>query len=432
MISQSTARLPRPSNSTLNSGTSVTLQTTATGASGPGTVNSSGNGDIYVDAALSWHSAANLTLDAYHSVFVDAPIAVTGTGSLTVLTNDGGTGGDLFFDGGHASFTKPAAALSINGASYTLVNNIATLAADITSDPSGDYALAHSYNAKGDGTYTSSPIATAFAGTFEGLGNTIASLSIDDTKDIDVGLFASTTSGGVVRDVVLSHAVVKSYAASASVGGLVGTMSANSNVENSSVSGTIVGDYASCQGCNFSVGIGGLVGSSAGGVTNSSSSANVWSEGQYDYTGGLIGTDTGTISNSYATGNVHGSDDPRAGGLVGVDNASLTDNSYATGAVFGAGTNVSIGGLAGQSVGLIENSYATGNVTGADADAGGLVGVEGGTIEYSHATGDARGRLVGGLVGLEEGGNSISNSYATGAVTGGYDDSRRRPRGNEF
>jgi len=409
-------------DSTLNSGTGVTLQTTATGASGPGIQNPSGNGDIYIDAVLSWHSAANLTLDAYHSIFVDAPMTVMGAGSLTVLTNDGGTGGDLFFDGGSTTFTKPTSVLSINDVSYTLVDGIATLAADIASDPSGDYAFARNHNAESDGIYTSSPISTAFSGTFEGLGNTILNLTIDDTTDTDVGLFASTASGGVVRDVMLSHVVVKGYASGASIGGLIGMMAAGSSVDNSSVSGTIVGDYAFCQSCLFSVGVGGLAGSSAGGVANSSSSASVWSEGQYDYTGGLIGADTGTIANSYATGKVHGSDDPRAGGLVGVDNALTTDNSYATGAVSGAGTNVSIGGFAGQAAGLIENSYAIGNVTGADAEAGGLVGVEGGTIEYSHATGDAQGREVGGLVGLEEGGDSISNSYATGNVTGGYDD----------
>jgi filamentous hemagglutinin family protein len=412
-------------DSTLNSGTGVTLQTTATGTSGPGIQNPSGNGDIVIAAALSWHSAANLTLEAYHSIFVDAPITVTGAGSLTMLTNDGGTGGDLFFDGGNASFAKPTAALSINGASYTLVDNIATLAANIASDPSGDYALARNYNAKSDGIYTSSPISTAFSGSFEGLGNTISNLSIDDTTDADVGLFASTANGSVVRDVVLSHAVVKGYAAGASIGGLIGTMAEGSSVDNSSVSGTIVGDYAFCQSCLFSVGVGGLAGSSAGGISNSSSSASVWSEGQYDYTGGLIGADSGTIANSYATGEVHGSDDPRAGGLVGVDNATSTDNSYATGAVSGAGTNVSIGGLAGQATGLIEYSYATGNVTGGTDNAGGLVGIEGGTIEYSHATGDAYGHEVGGLVGVEQGGNSISNSisnsYATGTATGGYD-----------
>jgi filamentous hemagglutinin family protein len=407
-------------DSALDSGTSVTLKTTATGASGPGIQNPAGNGDIYVDSALSWNGAAALTLDAYHSIFIYAPITATRSGGLALLTNDGGTGGDLTFTGGNVTFDKLTSALTVNGETYALVDNIATLAADIAADPSGDYALAHSYNAHSDGIYSSSPIVTPFSGTFEGLGNTIANLTIDDASDTDVGLFASTASGAMVRDVVLSHAVVTGAATNASVGGLIGTMAAGSSVDDASVGGTIVSDAPFCR-CDFLAGVGGLVGSSAGNIAASSSSANVWSEGQYDYTGGLIGTDTGTIANSYATGRVGGSDDPRVGGLVGVDDAITTDNSYATGAVSGSGTNVSIGGFAGQADGLIENSYATGKVSGSPtSEAGGLVGIEGGTVEYSYATGNVRGSQVGGLVGDEQGVGPVSNSYATGTVTAGY------------
>lgn len=410
-------------DATLNSGTGVTLQTTATGASGPGIQNPSGNGDIFIASALSWSSTAVLTLDAYHSIFIDAPIVASRGGSLTMLTDDGGTGGDMSFTGGSVTFDKLTSVLAIDGTSYTLIDNIATLAADIATHLSGDYALARRYNAKSNGTYASSPVSTAFSGTFEGLGNTISNLKVDDTTDADVGLFASTANGGVVRDVVLSHVVVKGSATGASIGGLVGAMAAGSSVENSSVSGTVVGDSAFCQSCGILVGVGGLVGSSAGSIAGSSSSANVWSEGQYDYTGGLIGSDTGAIANSHASGRVGGSDDPRVGGLVGEDNALTTDNSYATGAVSGSGTNVSIGGFAGQAAGLIENSYATGLVSGSPtSQAGGLVGVEGGTIEYSHATGDVHGLQIGGLVGDEQGGGGgfVSGSYATGTVTGGY------------
>ena len=406
----------------LNSGTSVILKTTVTGASGPGIQNASGNGDIYVDSALSWSSNATLTLDAYHSIFIDAPIAASRGGNLTMLTDDGGTGGDLSFTDGSVTFDKLASALTINGSDYLLVDNIATLAADIAVNPSGDYALARNYNAKSDGIYSSSPIVTSFSGTLEGLGNTVENLTIDDTTDTDVGLFASTISGAMVRDIVLVHAVVTGDASNSSVGALIGGMAAGSNVEGASSSGTITMNSAFCQSCTFAAGVGELVGSSAGAITNSSSSANVWSAGQYDNTGGLIGTDTGTIANSFATGKVGGSDDPRIGGLVGVDNAQSTDNSYATGEVSALGTNVSMGGLAGQAAGLIEYSFATGNVLGnpTTAASGELVGIEDGTIEHSYATGDARGGNVGGLVGDELGGTLISGSYATGAVTGGF------------
>ena len=68
---------------TLNGGTNVIQQTTATGASGIGN-QSTGNGDINVNAAISWNSAATLTLDAYHNVNLNAAIANSGSGK-TVL-----------------------------------------------------------------------------------------------------------------------------------------------------------------------------------------------------------------------------------------------------------------------------------------------------------------------------------------------------------
>jgi hypothetical protein len=69
-------------SSTLNGGTNVTEQTTATGASGVG-VQSAGAGDINVDAAISWvNAAASLSLQAYHGINVNA--SVTGAGGVTM------------------------------------------------------------------------------------------------------------------------------------------------------------------------------------------------------------------------------------------------------------------------------------------------------------------------------------------------------------
>ena len=83
----------------LNSGTSVTEQTTSGAASGYGT-QSPGAGDIIVASALSWNTSATLTLNSYHSIDIDAPITVAGQRRDRVFkTNDGGTGGDYFFSG---------------------------------------------------------------------------------------------------------------------------------------------------------------------------------------------------------------------------------------------------------------------------------------------------------------------------------------------
>nr|WP_322032870.1 YDG domain-containing protein [Paraburkholderia sp. J76] len=68
---------------TLNGGTNVVEQTTATGATGAG-VQSPGAGDITVASAISWtNAAASLTLDAYNAINVNA--GVSGAGGVTML-----------------------------------------------------------------------------------------------------------------------------------------------------------------------------------------------------------------------------------------------------------------------------------------------------------------------------------------------------------
>lgn len=123
-------------------------------------------------------------------------------------------------------------------------------------------------------------------------------------------------------------------------------------------------------------------------VTNHSTSPN-------SRTGGLVGYQYlgGTISNSHASGAVTGtSNSYYVGGLVGDQSSGNISNSYASAAVSGGNF---VGGLVGiQYQGTISNSYASGAVTG---------------------TGDG----VGGLVGFQNSGGAISNSYyATTNVAG--------------
>ena len=71
--------------------------------------------------------------------------------------------------------------------------------------------------------------------------------------------------------------------------------------------------------------------------------------------------------------------------------------------------------------GAISQSFATGAVTGS-GDVGGLVGSNNGSIGQSYATGavTSTGANTGGLVGYNVAGDSsISQSYATGSVQGG-------------
>jgi filamentous hemagglutinin family protein len=74
-------------DASLNAGTNVTLQTTENSASGPG-IATKGAGDIVVDAALNWHTAATLSLDSYRDVLIEA--ALTGSRG-TLCFASGGT-----------------------------------------------------------------------------------------------------------------------------------------------------------------------------------------------------------------------------------------------------------------------------------------------------------------------------------------------------
>jgi filamentous hemagglutinin family protein len=102
-------------------------------------------------------------------------------------------------------------------------------------------------------------------------------------------------------------------------------------------------------------------------------------------------------------------------GLFGITpSGSLIQNVGLVGGSVSGG-NYYVGFLVGYNNGTISNSYATGAVSGSGWD-GGLVGANFGSIGTSYATGAVTGSGVGGLVG--ENYRSISNSYAMGRVTG--------------
>ena len=201
------------------------------------------------------------------------------------------------------------------------------LTADLDFDTNGDGAVdvvGDTYWNDGAGWAPIGTSAAPFAATFHGNGHTIANLFIDrDTMD-NVGLFGTTGSTSVVRNVGLRAADVTGRY---EVGGLVGYNF-----------GTIMVSYVTGQ------------------VTGQSG-------------GGLAGFNQKRIVASYATAAVTTADD--AGGLVGFNGSGTRIvASYATGPVTGRSR---AGGLTAGSVSGITASYATGAVTG-DGTVGGLVG----------------------------------------------------------
>jgi filamentous hemagglutinin family protein len=228
-------------------------------------------------------------------------------------------------------------------------------------------------------------------------------------------------NNGPTSLIINSHATGDVTGGQGNVGGLAGS-NMGGRIVNSYATGNVTGGPTVLAG---SESYGGLVGFNSGGsISGSHASGTVTTSS--GIAGGLVGNSGGngaSITDSYATGDVKGGVGSGVGGLVG-SNSGAISGSYASGNASGE----SAGGLVGGNQGVITDSYATGNVSGSYA-AGGLVGqTAGGSISNSRASGNVTGGadsgFAGGLVGRNEGGN-IDNSHATGTVTQGNDSTGR-------
>jgi hypothetical protein len=321
---------------------------------------------IGIVSPFAWTSTHRLTLDAELNVNIRAQVMVEGTAGLTIVTNDGGTGGDLmFYPGGQIDFWDTRSSLNINGNSYVLVGDLKTLIKDIHGNLEGFYALANDYDSH-HRKFNEPPI-TEFLGTFEGLGNSIANLDIEGPlrhKTCE-GMFGFTGKYDIaqyatIRDFNLKnvHVFDARNGFAPDVGALVGCNFGS--IVNASADGDIV---------VYGGEIGGLVGSNWYRTIARSRSA-VLIAGSGGVAGGLVGGNFGGIDRSYATGNVSGEG---VGGLVGADNGLAITNCYATGAVAAQGQFWG-GGFAGEAMGWISASYSMGLVTNGSGIVGGFIG----------------------------------------------------------
>ncbi len=405
--------------------------------------------DIGILNALTWASTHRLTLDAYESIHVRAPVVIEGTSGLTLITNDGGSGGDYNFNtttSGAIAFWDIDSKLIINGASFTLVKDLATLAGDIATNPSGRYALAASYDASSKRHYPGPPIATPFFGAFEGLGNGLLNLTVIVThggNNAGAGLFLD--NHGLIRDITLvsaniSGSLYQSGALAAqNEGSIENASSLNGTVRNSQIAGGLVGSNSGQIASSWSdgsvLGSGAEAGSAVGGIAGQNSGTISFSNSAavstaYGWSGGIVGTNAGVLQFASASGQITGA---FAGG-VAVENTGSVSYCRSSGNVTATSPGrksgyKTAGGLVGANLGSVTQSFATGNVlafVNHDQNpprAGGLVGLnQEGAISYSYATGSVKGRNAerGGLVGLNtNGGNgasAITQAYATGAV----------------
>lgn len=401
--------------------------------------NADGNGDIFVNDAVTWDADTTLTLEAVRNIEISNALTNTGSGNLVLRADKDGTGvGTVtFLSGGSVSMAAGRTDLYYNPTAYTsptnysvnvtgehtawmLVNNIDQLDL-IRTNLAGHYALGRDIDASvtrewdsGKGFMPMGYIFSKFTGSLDGLNHTIDGLYINRGSTSNVGLFTSIGSTGVVRNLGLTNVEVNG---ASRVGALAGDSE-----------GTISGSYSTGVIKGTIDAVGGLVGRvfNGGAVVRSYSTADVTSDGWY--VGGLLGalSNGSSVTQSHATGAVRGAG--RVGGLIGDahDGVAITQ-SYATGRV--SGDQQDFGGLVGylRNESSITESYASGAVDGESPYgnyAGGLVGTleNGSTIERSYATGAVSGnQAIGGLAGRLANGSTIEQSYATGAVSGyGY------------
>jgi filamentous hemagglutinin family protein len=470
-------------SSSLNAGTDVLEQTTASGTGG--------SGDITVAAQINWASAATLTLSAYRNITINdvglnGTIKNTGSGGLVLRADNTGSGtgtinlpagtfsnridwsgstGQVSFYYNPTSYTAPTNFTTGNGhvatnnavpgqfTAYMLVNTDGNLSA-IANNLSGTYALGRDISG---GAFT--PIAGAFNGLFDGQNQLISGLSITSTgpTNNNIGLFSSIGSTGTVRNLFLDSFTVTANSGLTTPGQFIGPLAGmnlgtiqnvfvtggtvtNGTVTNGVIAGGLVGQNQGTinfgtSSANVTVGssttgaeennAGGLVGYNwaGGSIYNSLASGNV-TGGSNSNIGGLAGRNDGSIELSDTIGNVTlNATGSVAGGLVGRNNGSIIDSSSINTVI---GQNQStVGGLVGlnDTAGSINGGFAISTVIGGNnADVGGLVGLNNGAVNGGFAAGDVSGgdsSAVGGLIGWNANLGNVVSGYAFGNVSGG-------------
>lgn len=245
---------------------------------------------------------------------------------------------------------------TVNGSSFTKeqgymwVEDIEQLQA-MNTNLSGNYALRNSIDAtstaENDAHFTS---IGNFKGKFDGLGNNIFSLTVNNSTG-DAGLFAAT-DGAVISNVNL---IGGSITGTGNVGALIGKAT-NTKITN-------VLNTASVTGTTDSSVTGGIVGNAQNSVIDSV--INTGTISGVNNVGGLVGTltDSKIIGTSYNLGAVTGSG-YNVGGLVGsAENATIGDGTnlvYNRLDVTGA---YNVGGIVGSMDGsTVQNAENSGNV----------------------------------------------------------------------
>ena len=300
-----------------------------------------------------------------------------------------------------------------------------------------NYALMGDINASDVEDYVAIGTGSEFTGTFDGRGNRIIGLTVENANG-NAGIFDAIGTNGVVKDVNIYSGT---FTGSDNAGAVAGVN--NGRIEGIVTFGNTVtsnGNAGGIAGFNDS-------GSFSEDETTGSTNDGVLTNGIYDVestgsviagsssavAGGLVGTNNGGLANSFSDSavtvgiNVTGGTSAGLGGVVGVNtekgNVQYVDSLGVTNG--GATGSSNIGGIIGTNNGNMYSGYNESIVSGNDK-VGGIIGENksgktvSNVVNATSVTGATKGNdiseYVGGLVGVNSG--SVTNGRNNGTITG--------------
>lgn len=265
-------------------------------------------------------------------------------------------------------------------------------------------------------TFTAIGGNNAFTGKFNGRGNAIVGLDVENTAN--AGLFSEVGDKGEVSNLSIYSSTFKGEEAGAVAG------VNNGKIDNITTFGNRV--ESTVEKGNA----GGTVGTNTGIISNASNNDAVAVSGAGGNAGGIAGKNTGSISSSVANSNVTAMADSAnaIGGVVGVNSGAYAklDTVRSLGIVNGTYNNGTVitnnvGGIAGinNDDAQITKAYNVAQVSGG-SNVGGIVGNgTAGNLQEVVSAGDiiSSGTNVGGIIGKSDA-MVINSGRNTGEVTG--------------
>lgn len=279
--------------------------------------------------------------------------------------------------------------------------------------------------------------ANGFTGTFDGRGNRIIGLKVDNNNG-NAGIFSTIGASGTVKNVNIYSG---NFTGTTSAGAVAGVN--NGRIENVTGFGNTVTSNGNA---------GGIVGENNGnkgniitnedgtitlepaeneqfatGIIDVESIGSVIAKGDNAVAGGLVGTNEGALGNSYSDSAVTSTfvnNQAGLGGVVGVNtekgNVQYVDSLGVTNGGTTGSSNV--GGVIGINKGNMYSGYNESIVSGKD-NVGGIIGTNssavGNVVNATSVSGKDEtdiSEYVGGLVGTNSG--SVTNGRNNGTITG--------------